>query len=98
VLGADGSEAARCPGELMPPRITKRFERLRATVARIAQASTERATAKRVRSALRAADRTVVRIDREAARQTILESCRAGLVDLVETARGPILALAPPAP
>ena len=90
--GASGSEAALCPGELLPAYLRRPLDRVRALLARAGALSNPGGALRRVAGAVRALDRTQIRVDRARSRAAISGSCQAALSAMIATGRGRALA------
>ncbi|MBX3024971.1 hypothetical protein KF840_08690 [bacterium] len=87
LLGASGSEAARCPGETLSVATGRRFDRVRSRLAQAAAQMQPTQAQRRVMAAIRALDRVQSRIDGELRRAAVSAACHGALTDMVVTAR-----------
>lgn len=87
VFGAAGSEADRCPGEILPRYVGQPLERVRTLLARASAQMVPSRALKRVAGVIRALDRTQRRVDRALGRGAISGACRAALSEMIATGR-----------
>lgn len=86
-LGTSGSEATDCPGDRIPSRLARPFERARRRIAAAADDAAVPRARRRVAAALRGLDDLAARIERAAARGLIGVPCGTALATRAATAR-----------